>query len=179
MTPYARRILKLLGVASFIDLVGLLGKFYTKLSTPHLVYWIAAGLLLVLAVAYFYYHYAMGELRDLVFYQPVRRLKHDGKKKFETLGVKTYLDYYRARSDDDAIRDKLKEKRGVLVIGKPLFRKDSGGYRGHRRRPTERLCIANRFVIRKDRQAGHPLLVRLLPQARSGAVFRQCRHAGP
>lgn len=120
MTPYTRSILKLLGVSSIIGLVGGVYEFYTKLPIPHPVYWIAAGgLLLVLNVAYYYY--AMGELRDLVgFYRPARRLKHDAKKRFEALGVKTYLDYYRVRSDDDAIRNKLKKKRGVLVVGAPL-----------------------------------------------------------
>lgn len=119
MTPYARGILGILGVTSLVNLIGLLYKFYTAPAIPRPFYLIAVALLLVANVVYYYY--AMGALKDLTgFYHAVSGLKDDGKKKFEALGVKEYLDYYRARSDDEAIREKLKEKSGVLVLGKPL-----------------------------------------------------------
>jgi tetratricopeptide (TPR) repeat protein len=120
MSPYARSILKFLSITYVIGLAGGVYALYTNLPIPHPVYWVVIGLLLVTSVTYSYYN-AVGELRDLAgFYRAVGQLKRDAKNTFEDLGVKTYLDYYRVRSDDAATRGKLKEKRGVLVVGKPL-----------------------------------------------------------
>jgi tetratricopeptide (TPR) repeat protein len=126
MTPYTRSILKLLGLTSIIGLIGGVYQFYSKPAIPYPLYWIVAGLLLGSNVVYYYY--AMGELKDLAgFYRPVRRLKHDAKRTFEALGVKKYLDYYLVRAKDEAIRGKLSDKGGVLILGTPLSGKTRTG----------------------------------------------------
>jgi tetratricopeptide (TPR) repeat protein len=135
MTPYTRSILKFLTISFILGLITPVAALATKLLNLHPAYGVAAGLLLVaglIASLAYAYHNAMGELRDLAgFYHPVRRLKHDAKKNFESLGVKLgakgYLDYYLVRSDDDAIRNKLKEKKGVLIVGAPLSGKTRAG----------------------------------------------------
>jgi tetratricopeptide (TPR) repeat protein len=129
MTPYTRRILKILGaILGFITISNLVhGVHAFYINYPHPAYLIVTGLLLIPIILVCCYYYALGELRDPLFYLPVHRLKHDFKKRSEDLDIRSYQDYYLLRSIDNDIRNKLKRNEGVLVVGAPLSGKTRAG----------------------------------------------------